>query len=300
MKFSILGADGTQLCQIPALREACIKNGHLPNLRPDDENSSFVFVGNAPFTSYLDIAKQKKTIFNVLDLCPHCVEHPQIVETLSRDLKYASKVTTISKTVATELKQLCNIDAEVIYYPMKPVEFGKYTRKYPFKVMLVGRLGDANKRAGAAISALIKAGYEEHEVAIVGPEYLGYGVKLGVVSDEMLNDLYNSVDFVMMTSKNEGIGLPAIEAATAGAIPIVLPDLSTFQEFWINSPLGNLYQKLYNIDKISQLMIYINNNPEFKQTIKNDMAAYALLNFKPKFDANQVVKRLIDVYHTIQ
>jgi glycosyltransferase involved in cell wall biosynthesis len=200
--------------------------------------------------------------------------------------------------VADELKVKCGVDAQVIYYPAKKVSHTG-VKKYPFRVMMVGRLGDANKRAGTAVQALIRAGFEESEVAIVGPEYLGYGTRMGTVTDETLSDLYNSIDYVFMLSRNEGIGLPAIEAALAGAIPIVAPDLTTFNEFWAQSPLGLHYQRFTSAHDIAQLILSIEADPTWKSQLKLDILAYAETHFRPKFDRTEVAKRIISVYQSI-
>lgn len=301
MRVSINGSEGTILTQISALREGFAALGHQHTFEQTHPDNSFVFVGNAPYDDYLNLAhtRVKKTIFNVLDLCPHCDDHAAIVARLREQLPLADRVTAISATVAGELQDKCGIRAEVIYYPMKNV---RYTgeRKYPqFRAMLVGRLGDPNKRAGTAVQALIRAGFEEKEIAVVGPEYLGYGTRMGIVSDECLNDLYNSVDYVMMLSRNEGIGLPAIEAAICGAIPIVAPDLSTFNEFWAESPLGLNYQTLNSPLSIAALIRKIEDTPDWKTMIKEDIRAYAELAFRPKFDRKAVAARIVEVYQSI-
>lgn len=299
MKCSILGSDGTILTQLGALREGFNTLGHQHTPDWGDPDVAFTFIGNPPFDAYLEIPKTKKTIFNVLDLCPHCVEHGDIVTRLKTQLPLAHRVTAISQTVADELKAKCGVDAQVIYYPSKKVTHTG-VRKYPqFRAMMVGRLGDANKRAGTAVHALIRAGFNEDEVAIVGPEYLGWGTRMGVVSDETLNDLYNSVDYVLALSRNEGILLPPIEGAMCGAIPIVAPDLSTFNEFWVQSPLGLHYQLLNSPDAISKLILSIEANPTWKAQIKQDMLGYAELAFRPKFARERVAARVIDVFQSI-
>lgn len=298
MRVSIQGGDANLLCQVPALRQGFAALGHEHIADAGHPDVAFAFVGNPPFANYLYLASLKKTIFNVLDLCPHCVEHERIVKDLKEVLPQASRVTCISDTVRLELADI-GVKAETIYYPMKPV---RYTgeRKYPqFRVAMVGRLNDSNKRAGAAVSALVRAGFEESEVAIVGPEYIGYGTRMGEVSDEVLNDIYNSVDYVIMLSRNEGIGLPAIEGAICGAIPIVAPDLSTFGEFWVGSPLGLHYQTITSIDTVAKLIRSIEDQPAWRDDLKRDFRAYGETYFRPKFDAVEVAKRIISVYQSI-
>lgn len=299
MRAAILGGDANALCQIPSLREGFNSLGHEHTFLADDTDTAFVFVGNPPFEDYLELAKHKKTIFNVLDLCPHCSEHLDIVERLKVQLPQAARVTAISQTVANELKAKCGVNADVIYYPSKKI-FPTGVKRYKgIRALIVGRVNDPNKRTHLAIQGLIRAGFEEDEVAVVGPENPRYGRYYGTVSDEVLNDLYNSTDYVMMTSLNEGIGLPACEGAMAGAIPIVLPDLVTFNEFWVESPLGLHYQLLNSSDRIGALIRNIEDTPGWKDMIKQDMLAYATQFLKPKFDRVEVAKRIISTFQSI-
>lgn len=301
MRPSILGADGNILCQINSIREGFVALGHNHIADPRHSDTDFVFVGNPPFDDYIDLAvsKEKKIIFNVLDLPHHVPEIGEIIERFKKQLPLANRVTCISKAVQNDLNKHCGVNAEVIYYPMKPVKFTGI-KKYPqFKVAMVGRLLDSNKYASVAISALIRAGFDEKDVAIVGPEHVGWGARMGLVSDEALNDIYNSVDYVIMLDKNAGIGLPAIEAACCGAIPIIAPHLSTFDEFWVQSPLGLHYQKLNNANNIANLIMSIEADKKWKADIKQDLLGYSELCFRPKFDKIEVAKRIIDVYQSI-
>lgn len=299
MKVGVLGSEGTALCQIGALKQGFRELGHTPVIDWSDPDAAFVFVGNPPYESYLNAATRKPFIFNVLDVCPHCTDHQDIIRRFAAQLPIAARVTTISKTVQRQLADLCGVKADVIYYPMKPITSDR-ARKYPqFRAMLAGRTSDPNKRCHSAVLSLVKAGYSESEVAIVGPEYPGWGARMGTVSDATLNDLFNSVDYVMMTSREEGIGLPAIEAACAGAIPIVLPDLSTFDEFWADSPMGLFYQTFTSIDRVSQFITHMDSHPEEKAAMKLAMLQYANSHLRPLFNKSAVAARIIDVYHSI-
>ena len=301
MRPSILGADGNILCQVNSIREgfAALGHNHIADMRHPD--TDFVFVGNPPFDDYVDLAvsKEKKIIFNVLDIPWHVPEIDSVIERLSKHLPLANRVTAISKAVQADLKKACGIESEVIYYPMKPVKFTG-EKKYPqFKVAMVGRLLDPNKYASTAISSLIRCGFDEKDVAVIGPEYVGWGTRMGLVSDEVLNDIYNSVDYVIMLDKNAGIGLPAIEAACCGAIPIVAAHLATLDEFWAQSPLGLHYQKINNANELVKLINSIESDKKWKQDIKIDLLGYSELYFRPKFDKVAVAKKILDVYHSI-
>lgn len=299
MRISVLGSDGTILCQLQALRDAFTALGHTVHTKQYlDPDLAFTFVGNGPYETYLMSAKDRPFIFNVLDLCPHCADHQDILRRFAAQLPAAAKVTTISKSVQSQLITLCDIQSEVIYYPMKPVTNTR-TKKHPYRVALVGRTSDPNKRCGVAVMALVRAGFKESEVVIVGPEYPGWGTRLGTVSDEVLNEIYNSVDYVMMLSKEEGIGLPGPEAACAGALPIVLPDLSTYDEFWRDSPMHHFYQNLRSVDQIAALLLYLKSEPDTLADLQSKMHQYAEANFRPLFDHVEVAKRIIEVAQKI-
>ncbi len=298
MRLTVLGSESTALCQIGALKRGFKALGHTLSIDWADPASSFVFVGNPPYESYLNAATRKSFIFNVLDVCPHCPDHQDILRRFAAQLPAASKVTTISKTVQAQLAALCGIKAEVIYYPMKPITCTRI-KKHPYKVALIGRTSDPNKRCGAAVMALVRAGYEEKDVVIVGPEYPGWGTRLGTVTDEVLNEIYASVDYVMMLSREEGIGLPAIESACAGAIPIVLPDLSTYDEFWAPSPMHGFYKNLKSVDTVAALLTYLKAEPDVKEDLQLKMADYGNRLLRPAFQPETVAARIIEVYQSI-
>lgn len=300
MKASLLGSDGTLLCQMGALRDGFTRLGHQHVPDPLDPDVSFVFVGNGPYEPYLDLSGRKKLILSVLDCPTHCVQWPDFATKWPTQLGAADKVTSISKATQRDLRDLCGVDSEVIYYPMKPVRYSLDVKRVQgLRALLVGRVNDPNKRVSLAISSLIRAGFDESEVGVVGPENPRYGQYFGLVSDDMLNTLYNSVDYVMMLSQKEGLGLPAIEAACCGAIPLVAPDLSTFAEFWAESPLGLHYQKLNSVNDVAELIRSIEADPKWRAEVKQDLVGYAELAFRPKFDPVAVASRLISIYQTL-
>lgn len=180
-----------------------------------------------------------KLVFNVLDIPEHLFlpmgdfTHEKLVN-LRNSLVRADAITAISPFVKGQLLRLMALQATVIYQPIKdvsPEKRLKGERPYPFKVLLAGRARDKNKRQDSiGIPALIMAGFGEDEVAVVGGEYPGWGTDLGIVSDSVLNDLYNSVDFLMHPSALEGLGIPPLEAMVCGAVPILCYDQSTFAD----------------------------------------------------------------------
>jgi glycosyltransferase involved in cell wall biosynthesis len=288
MKVSILGSEG-YTNQISRVRDAFVLLGHEHTFRHWEDDVKLIFVGDPGhkmdevIQDKIDDHVRAKIIFNVLDCPLHLLERGTWnPEKLCRQLAYADAVTSISQWTQGIVKELTGFDSSVVYYPMKDV-FYTGERKYPqYKAMLVGRLNDPNKRTDLAISTLIQYGYNEDEVAMVGSERPKWGDYLGVVSDEVLNNLYNSVDYVVAFGRIEGINLSAIEGAICGAIPAVLRDLTTWDEFWGYSPLNNLP--------------FPDNLSEHKRAIRE----YAERELRPKFDKLAVAKRIIEVYQTLQ
>ena len=180
-----------------------------------------------------------KLVFNVLDVPEHLFQpsgdftHDKLIH-LRNSLVRADAITSISPFVKGQLQRLMALQSTVIYQPIKDVSPEKRLngeRPYPFKVLLAGRTNDPNKRQKTiGIPALIMAGFSQDEVAVVGGEYPGWGTDFGIVSNDVLNDLYNSVDFVMHPSLNEGLGLIPLESMACGAIPILTYDQITFAD----------------------------------------------------------------------
>lgn len=262
-----------------------------------DSDVRFVFVGNGPFDAYLDAARarSKPFIFNVLDIA---VQNPSArtdIETFRAHLPIAQRVTAISEFTQWQVQHHVGLESDVIYYPMKPV-FATNVKTYPeIKVMICGRINDANKRVASAVSALVRAGYESADVHMVGPERPSWGTYHGVVSDERLNDMYNSADYVMMLSRVEGLGLPGAEAACVGAIPIVAPDLTTYRDFWADSPMHPHYQTFTSLDAIASFIKHMDAHPDEKAAMKTAMLAYGTEVLRPKLDRVQVARRILDV-----
>lgn len=185
------------------------------------------------------LRKGAKLVFNVLDLPEHLFPplgdftHDKLIH-LRDSLVRADAITSISPFVKGQLQRLMALQSTIIYQPIKDVSPARRLageRPYPFKVLLAGRTRDSNKRQQTiGIPALIMSGFGEDEVAVVGGEYPGWGTDLGIVSNSVLNDLYNSVDFLMHPSALEGLGIPPLEAMVCGAIPILCYDQSTFAD----------------------------------------------------------------------
>jgi hypothetical protein len=227
--------------QISRIEQGFVQLGHEITPHPHEAN---LIYSNNPSPSRGLILKDKcegklqpncKIIFNVLDIPEWCFPNYDLNATYL-ELKQSDHVTCISEYVKTQLNRYFGLNATVIYNPAKDITDAQRKsgiKKFPqYRAMMVGRLRDPSKRAELGVNALILAGFKESEVAIVGSEPIGWGSYEGVVSDERLNDLYNSVDFVVMSSLGEGLGLPALEGVLGGAVPAVCHDLTTFHEFF--------------------------------------------------------------------
>lgn len=228
-----------------------------------------------------------RIIFNVLDIPEWNFPNYNLQE-LYNQLIEADKITCISQYVQSKLLNYFRLESTVIYNPIKEINNEQRKagiKKYPqYKALMLGRLCDPSKRAKLAIESLLLAGIKEGEVAVIGSEPIGWGRYLGVVRDDVLNDLYNSVDFVMMTSLGEGMGLPALEAIMAGAMPIICHDLTTFNEFFPKW-LGN-YPSPYAI------AFFIKNN---KQKVEEHLRKQIV----EKFHFKKIARNILNVYDNL-
>ncbi len=172
-----------------------------------------------------------KVVLTVLDLPLHIPDFDYTE--LKTQLAAADVVCCISRYGQWQLENYLGIKAApIIYQPIKPVRLLPPELRSPaggYCFLSVGRRSDLNKRHMLAIAAVQLLGYMRRDVALVGNEP-GWGDWFGVLSDANLSYLYNHTDFVLCTSKVEGLCLPVIEAMAAGAIPIVCNDMTTREE----------------------------------------------------------------------
>lgn len=225
--------------QLPRIETGLVTTHGCVLVEASDTSADLIYANDAPryaeAIEHHERAPGSRLILNVLDLAEHLLGQGYNPYDLLPQLRRAGAVTSTSRYVQGQLIRYFMMRSTVTYQPLKDVSPARRLageRPFPeYRAMMVGRLRDPNKRAAMAIQALTMAGFAESEVAVVG-ESVGWGTHLGEVSDEVLNDLYNSVDYVMMPSLLEGLGLPALEGAACGAIPVITSDLSTFPEFY--------------------------------------------------------------------
>lgn len=230
------------LCQVERIEQGLILEGH--RLCSDDEIPDAIYSNDPNYYDEalkfkLERAPNAKVLFNVLDIPENCFPPDgdftfERLHSLGETLRKADAITCISKWTQSQIHRYFGYSCFVIGNPIKNVSPDKRLsgeRPYPYRVLIAGRALDPNKRIRTlGIPALIGAGFNESEVAVVGGEWPGWGTNLGLVSDETLNDLYNSVDFLMFSSLQEGLGLPVLEALACGVVPIFCSDLTTFAD----------------------------------------------------------------------
>jgi glycosyltransferase involved in cell wall biosynthesis len=195
-------------------------------------DADLVYINNPWFDQIIEDKRlgriRGKIVMNVLDVPVHLKEYDPAK--LAAQLGHADAVTSISQYTCGTLRRHCGLESYVIYNPIKRVYQAPDLAEKPFfKFAHIGRRYDPNKRAAQAFAALQILGFTERDICLVGNEG-GWGTYLGVLSDQNLNIVYNSVQFVLCTSEIEGLGLPAVEAMACGAIPVVCKDLTTREE----------------------------------------------------------------------
>lgn len=258
-------------------------------------------------------ASSAKLILNVLDvpehLMPSLADHPgwppdhrdythDKLVSLQQHLLRADAITAISPFTRAQLQRLLGLGSYLIWNPIKPVSPDKRLAgecPYPYRVLISGRAGDPNKRVRSlAVPALIAAGFAETEVAVVGGEWVGWGTNLGVVSDEMLNDLLNSVDLTMHTTQLTGLELGPIESIVCGAVPILCYDMSTFRDL----PYPQHWGCHPSVASIACRLRSLVDHPEVLQA-EREHCLHLSEGLREDLSGRAVAQRILGVYHRL-
>lgn len=300
LRFAAFGGRGP-CCQITRIENGLRSLGWLDSTANGAE-TSLVYANDAErWQEAIEyramVAPQAKLILCCLDLAEWCYPsyNPYALLPL---LRQADAVCSISKYVQSQLHRYFGLGSHIIYNPIMGVtpdtrESGG--KPYPqFRAMMVGRLRDPSKRADLAVKALLMAGFSEEEVAIVGSEPIGWGTYMGVVADNVLNDLYNSVDYVMCCSQGGGLELPPIEGMVCGAIPILCHDLTTFHEGWYPRAWG-CYPNSHSIAYRLRTLI---DNPELRKGEQQHCLAMSE-GLRKQLGAEAVARRIVEVYRKL-
>ena len=227
MKISVFGMSPFS----NLIKEGFTKLGH----EISDENPELIYANDPRgYKEAIQIKKKNKEaplIFNLLDILWHMPNIQQQTKLLvNQFLNQADFVSVISLKVKKDLSQFFNKKIHIIYNPIKDVYYDEKILKNNM-FLFVGRANDPIKRFDLVRDTLIKIKDGIKKIKVCGAENPNFGNYLGYVSDEELNNLYNSTQFVLLPSKAEGIGLPMIESMICGALPITCSDNETAKEF---------------------------------------------------------------------
>ncbi len=254
-----------------------------------------------------DIIKDKqnpdfkgKAIFNILDLAPHLGEKFEM-HWIKEGIIHADAVTCISETVAKDIKNRVGIDASVIYNPVKPIFRKTPEKNYHFRALFVGRVCDAEKRTDIGAEALNICAFDKSDIITVGGESPRYGGYYGgAVNDQILNELYNTVDYLICPTRNAFLGLPILEAMAVGCIPVICNDLDILEEFIPTDKFPEYKEVDPNPWSIATFISKLQANKEYKAEFKERVYNHYNSFIKSKVEPIEVAKRIINVYNNIK
>lgn len=299
MKVNLHGAIhwGSQL---PRIEQGFIQLGH--EITPYSHEADLVYANNGPYDQILlDKCAGKirgKVILTLLDVPLHLGASFDYEKTRSQ-LAQADAVTVISEYVKWQAKEYLGLDSHVIYNPIKPV-YRDPSAQLPERNTFahIGRKSDLNKRHRLGAQAVQLLGYQPNDVYLVGNE-MGWGDYCGVLSDESLNRVYNSVDFVLCTSKIEGLCLPVLESMAAGAIPVVCNDMTTRREL-LPPDLFLEYSAVEpTVESLARFISRYTSDPAAMAEMKERLYTHYQTNWAHKLTGRAVAERIVGVARNI-
>ena len=286
-KICVLGAN-EYINQVPRIKEGLKELGYVIS----QESQDMIYANNPRgYQPALVLNKKNPNaylIFNFLDIPWHHSNIEKQTELLVKHfLLKADAVTVISYKIKADLSKFLNKKIEVIYNPAKDVCYDENIKKDNM-FLYVGRANDPVKRIRLVRDSLKKIGDELKNIKICGMENPGFGNYLNVVSDGELNRLYNSSKYVLLPSKNEGIGLSMIEGMICGAIPITCSDNLTAKEF---SPPDFICEPNTQsiISKIQEL------EKDYKE--KNKLALEFGKKYQIQFTKKTIAKNIVNIFN---
>lgn len=218
----------------------------------------------------------------------------------------ATKTVVLANSIKNLVKDLYNIDADVIYNPIEEQPLRDKTKienKIFFAAYLVQNKGyDTLLKAFKNVVAkhpdwkLILAGSGETDKAKEIISSLGIGENVETYSwltKEQMSGKYKIASIYCIASKQEGFPMAFLEAASYG-IPIV------------TTPVGGIVDvieneqncMIFDFDDAEGLAIQINKlieNPELRNTISKNIAQVT----KEKFSIDAVSKKIDNLYRNI-
>ena len=282
MKISVFGMSPFS----NLIKEGFTKLGH----EISDENPELIYANDPRgYKEAIQIKKKYKEaplIFNLLDIPWHMPNIQQQTKLLvNQFLNQADFVSVISLKVKKDLSQFFNKKIHVIYNPIKDVYYDEKILKNNM-FLFVGRANDPIKRFDLVRDTLIKIKDGIKKIKVCGAENPNFGNYLGYVSDEELNNLYNSTQFVLLPSKAEGIGLPMIESMICGALPVTCSDNETAKEFLPRDFICAPDPKLI-LEHIKKL--------ENEYANKRNLAFEFGKRYKEKFNKSSIAKNILNI-----
>ena len=225
-------------------------------------------------------------IFNLLDIpwfMPNILNQTKLL--VSTYLNQADAITVLSYKVKKDLSQFLDKKIHVIYNPTRDVYYDKSIKKENL-FLFVGRANDPNKRFSLIRETLSKIKDGEKKLTVCGEQNPGFGNYLGYVSNEKLNELYNSTQYLLLPSKYEGIGLPMIEAMICGSLPITCSDNETAREF-----LPSDFICEPNAKSIVEHIETLDKNFKIKQKLALELGE----KYKEQFDKSRIADNILNI-----
>ena len=225
-------------------------------------------------------------IFNLLDIpwfMPNILNQTKLL--VSTYLNQADAITVLSYKVKKDLSQFLDKKIHVIYNPTRDVYYDKSIKKENL-FLFVGRANDPNKRFSLIRETLSKIKDGEKKLTVCGEHNPGFGNYLGYVSNEKLNELYNSTKYLLLPSKYEGIGLPMIEAMICGSLPITCSDNETAREFL---PADFICEP--NAKSIVEHIETLDKNFKIKQKLALELGE----KYKEQFDKSRIADNILNI-----
>ena len=292
LKIKSFGWIHPQLDQVSRINSAFLELGHE---LIDNGFADFCYVHDS--SKYIEGIEYKKKypktklLMKVLDIPFHT--NPNYKEWKEK-LKWANLILANSVTVKNQIKEFLGYDSYVIYDAIHDLEYKPEIKK-TVDFFVNGRVNDPVKRFNLARDLMGLSENKNRLLIISGPDNPNFGKDYigdyyGIVSDKMLNEIYNSSKFTLMFGKYEGIGLQIPESLVCGTPVVCLSDNKTSYEFcpreFICEPnIENIYNKILEIEK--------------RYYDYQDVAINYGFTYKKFFDKKTVAKRIIDAYLSI-
>lgn len=277
------------LGQLPIIIQSLRDLGHIvdtPSNAPELIYSNDLGGYEESYQTWLKYNRAPKLILNCQDLPFHVLDFNKVLERYRYYLNLADKVTTISYKVKDDIKNYLNIDAYVIYQPIRNIYHIPHCEKRA-DFFINGRVLDSNKRgflAGQLAKKMNKS------LVCAGSDYLPNAYNVGVLKDSDLCNIYNYSKITLAFGRIEGLGMQIPESIICNTPIITLSDNLTNFEF---CPLEMICDP--NIQSIEDKANDIFTKYEYYQDICKIYAQKYSTQFSPK----SIASNIVSVYNSI-